>query len=194
MTRSSRGFSLLEVLVAGVIGVIGLFGSLTLSVMALKGNSDRRDGQMAMQLAEHMLATIQSEATMWTGDEMPSPVLPWLNKLPAPPSPGQTSGWLSGPSVPFSQDKRVGPLGADSRYDQGALLEMPSDVGTRYCVHYRLTWVTDQVVRAEVRVAWARPHVPADKYKACPVDMLFNVGEVGSVSMPALLSRNTNVQ
>lgn len=191
---AEQGFSLVEVLVAGAIGIIGLYASLNLALVALKGNSDRRDAQVAGQLAEHVLATMQSEATMWTGDGTPNGVLQYLSKLPGPPSVGQATAWLPGPNQPFSADKRVGQLGADTRYDQGALLEFPADVGTRYCIHYRLTWLSSDVVRAEVRVAWARPHVDADKYKTCPADMLYNVSEVGSVSLPALVMRNSNVQ
>lgn len=194
VARRTHGFSLVEVLAAGAVGMIGLFATMSLSVYALRGNSERRDAQLGGQLAEHVLATIQSEATMWTGDGTPNSVLMYLSQLPTPPAPGTGTAWLHAPTSTFTSDKRVGPLGGDIKYDQGALLEIPADRGTRYCVHYRLTWLSNDMVRAEVRVAWPRPKANADNYKACPADMLYDVGNIGSVSLPALLSRNANVQ
>lgn len=189
-----RGFSLVEVLAAGAIGMIGLFATLATALYATHGTGERRDAQVGAQLAEHVLATIQGEATMWTGDGNPVAILEYLGNLPSPPSPGQGTAWLPGPTPAFAVDKRVGPLGADVRYDQGALLEIPNDRGTRYCIHYKLTWVSNDMVRADVRVSWPRPSAPLQVYAGCPTDMLFDVANVGSVSLPGLVMRNVNVQ
>jgi type II secretory pathway pseudopilin PulG len=190
----NQGFSLIEVLAAGAIGMIGLFATLATALYAARGNAERRDVQVGAQLAEHVLATIQGEATMWTGDGNPIAILEYLGHLPTPATPGQGTAWLAGPTQAFAADKRVGPLGSDIRYDQGALLEIPSDRGTRYCVHYKLTWVSTDMVRADVRVSWPRSNAPSEAYLACPSDMLFDVANVGSVSLPGLVMRNVNVQ
>lgn len=188
------GFTLVEVMVAGAVGIIGLYATLNLAVMALKGNSERRDLQAAGQLAEHVLSTIQAEGTMWTGDGNPNLILPYLGKLPSPPTAGATTGWLNGPNLPQATDKRVGAMGGDIKYDQGVLQEIPSDRGTRYCMHFRLTWLSTELVRAEVKVSWPRPIVALDKYANCPVGMYDNIAEVNSVALPALVQRNSNVQ
>lgn len=192
--RRRGGFTLVEVMVAGAVGIIGLYATLNLAIMALKGNSDRRDLQTAGQLAEHVLSTIQAEATMWTGDGNPNLILPYLGKLPSPPTAGTTTGWLNGPNLPQATDKRVGAMGGDIKYDQGVLQEIPSDRGTRYCVHFRLTWLSTELVRAEVKVSWPRPVVPLEKYANCPAGMVDNIAEVNSVALPALVQRNSNVQ
>lgn len=192
--RLQRGFTLIEVMVAGAVGVIGLYATLNLTMMALKGNTARRDTQAAGQLAEHVLSTMQAEGTLWTGDGNPHPSLPYLGKLPTPPSVGTSTGWLNGPTLPLSADKRVGPMGGDVKYDQGILQEVPSDRGTRYCMHYRLTWLSTDLVRTEVRISWPRPITSADKYVNCPVEMFNAVAEVNSLSLPALVQRNSNVQ
>lgn len=189
-------FTLVEVLVGGVVAMIGLFATLNLAVRATSGNSERRDAQIAGQLAEHVLATMQGEAVKWT-DATPWALSRYLNKISTPATPGSGTNWLNGPGAPLSSDRRVGQLGADQAYDQGALLEMPNDRGQRYCVHYRLTWVSADVIRAEVRVSWARAGAPIDAYKQCPISMITNpgdVGFVGSVTLPALVMRNVYAQ
>ncbi len=193
ITHRRSGFSLIEVLIAGAIAMVGLFATLNLSVNAARGNTDRRDAQVAGQLAEHVLATIQADAMQWT-DDTPPGYLAYLNKLPVPATPGAGTAWLNGPSAPLSGDKRVGGLGADQKYDQGALQELPNDRGQRFCVHFRLTWVSTEVVRADVRASWAKSSAAADAYKLCPPDMIYSVGLVGSVSLPALIMRNVYVQ
>lgn len=191
--KAGRGFTLVEVLVSGAIAMIALFATLNLAVNAARGNTERRDAQVAGQLAEHVLATIQADATQWVGDTPPG-YLTYLNKLQLPATPGTGTAWLNGPGSPLSADKRVGALGADQKYDQGALQEVPTDRGQRFCVHFRLTWVSAEVVRADVRVSWARSKAAADLYKLCPSDMIYDVGYVGSVSLPALIMRNVYVQ
>ncbi len=194
--RSAAAFTLVEVLIGGVVAMIGLFATLNLAVRATSGNSERRDAQIAGQLAEHVLATMQAEAVMWT-DVAPAGISRYINKISTPATVGAGTPWLNGPAAPLSSDRRVGQLGADQTYDQGALQEVPNDRGQRFCVHYRLTWVSADVMRAEVRVSWARGGAPVDAYKQCPISMITNpgdVGLVGSVTLPALVMRNVYAQ
>lgn len=190
---NTRGFTLVEVLIGGAVAMVGLFATLNLAVKATSGNSERRDAQIAGQLAEHVLATLQSEAVMWK-DDAPPPIANYLNKLPMPASPGTGTAWLNGPGAPLQSDKRVGSLGADQKYDQGALQEVPNDRGQRYCVHYRLTWISGDVVRAEVRASWVRSSAVQANYTTCPATMANDVGYVGSVTLPALVMRNVYAQ
>jgi len=188
-----RGFSLIEVLIGGAIAMIGLFASLNLAMSATRGNSERRDVQAAGHLAEHVLATIQAAAVLWIDADPPAHI-DYLNKLPKGGKVGDTTNWQNGLSGPNASDKRVGRLGADQKFDGGVLQEVPNDRGQRFCVHYRLTWVAAEVVRADVRVSWARSAAVADKYKTCPVAMINDIGDVGSVSLPALVMRNVYLQ
>ncbi|MBM4342215.1 MAG: prepilin-type N-terminal cleavage/methylation domain-containing protein [Deltaproteobacteria bacterium] len=193
---AARGFTLVEVLVGGAVAMIGLYATLNLAVEAARGNTERRDAQIAGQLAEHVLATMQAEAVMWK-DDAPAPISRYLNKISTPATVGAGTPWLNGPGAPLANDRRVGQLGADQTYDQGALQEVPNDRGQRFCVHYRLTWVSSDVMRAEVRVSWARANAPVDAYKQCPVSMITNpgdIGYVGSVTLPALVMRNVYAQ
>ncbi len=196
--RSKRGYSLIELLIASAIATSGLYASLALCMSALQGNNEARDTAMAQNLAEHAIATIQAEAAIFWLTNPP----PEANKTrfiqhviqTANPVIGDTSGWRQWPGRELHTDKRIGDLGHDTtHYDFGAVLEIPSDHAPRYCAHYRLTVLNPNLLRAEVRVAWPRHGTHVDKYKACPATMSEDIGNVGSVTLPAMVMRNSSV-
>lgn len=196
--RGQGGYSIIELMIASAIATSGLYASLALCTSALKGNSEARDASQAMMLAEHIVATIQGEAAFyWLGNPPPqSGKTRYIQHAIKTDSPlaGDTSGWRLLPGRDLYSDKRVGNLGGDStHYDLGAMLEFPPGDAARYCAHWQLTVLNPNLMRAEVRVAWSHLGVPADKYKACPFDMADDVGNVGSVTLPAMVMRNTNV-
>ncbi len=171
-----------------------MYASLSLCLSALKGNTEMRDSAIALTYAEHLLSTIQGESVMWQTktDSVPGR---FLRHLPVPAATGQSTGWKVLQMNPFATDKRVGDMGDDSHlYDAGMLFALPSEQRPRYCTQYRLTWVTPDLFRAEVRVGWSRPHVPVDKYRACPTAMFDDIGNVVSVSMPAMVMKNVYAQ
>ena len=194
--RRSAGFTLIELMIGGAVATIGMYASMTLAINALKGTSERRDSMLGETLAEHLLATIQADATTWINqDPATVPATPvYLAKM-APFATNGTTGWLPGLSDPFNADKRVGQLGSDSLfYDAGALYEVQKERGQRYCTWFRLSWVTQDLVRAEVKVAWAHTGADATKYIGCPLTMVDNQGAVGSVTLPATVMKNVYVQ
>lgn len=192
--RAQRGYSLIELLIASAIATAGLYASLSLCMSALRGNTELRDANVGMYLAEHTLATVQAEAAvLWTSNPPANNSMRYLKHLGSY-AKGTSTNWKLGHWNPFEPDKRVGNLGNDSFvWDKGALVEIPAQDAARYCIHWRLTWVNPDLARAEVRVSWTRPNVPVDQYKACPVTMVDDVGNVLSVTLPALVMRNLNV-
>lgn len=197
--RRTAGFTLVELMISGSIAVVGLYATMAMALTALRGNTEQRTAVDAQQYAQHLLATVQVEAWTWT-EAVPAPKMIYLRHLPpGPDQPGgsanATTGWSRVDSSGFGNDSRIGRMGADDQFfDKGILLEMPMDGGVRYCAHYRLTWVTADLVRAEVRVSWPRPHVDTDKYIDCPIEMAEDVNNVGSVTLPTLVMRNASVQ
>ena len=193
--EGARGFSLIELLVSAAIATMGMYASLSLCMSALKGNTETRDLQIAGLYAEHALNTIQGEALMWQTLPSAMPLSRFLRHLPEPPTASQSTGWMTLQINPFATDRRMGDMGDDAHtYDAGMLFSLPSEQRPRYCGQFRLTWVTNDLVRAEVRVGWARPHVPVDKYKACPSGMFDDIGNVVSVTMPAMVQKNVYAQ
>ncbi len=192
-SNSQRGFTMMELLISCGIATVGLYASITLALSAMSGNAERRNSILAEQFAQHLLATIQSDALAWTDATPPASYGVYVLHAPTPPSPGVSSGWINVPTAAFASDKRVGAVGSDKVYDAGLLAAMPSDVGTRFCGHFRLTWVSADLLRAEVRVSWPKQGVPFDMFQECPADMVYNVGLVGSMTLPAMVMRNVYV-
>lgn len=189
--RSQRGFTMIELLIGASVAAVGLYATMQLAIAALNGNTERRDSIAAEQLAQHLLATIQTDGVMWFD---PMPMGKYLSRIQGPPGTGPTSGWLLPLDAKASTDKRVGGIGWDKTYDGGLMVELPQDQGTLYCTHFRLTWVTTDLIRAEVRVSWPRRQLAPEKYADCPAEMAYDVGNVGSVTLPAMVMRNVYVQ
>lgn len=190
--RGQRGFSMVELLVGASVALIGLYASLNMAMYALHANQERRDSIAAEQYAEHVLSTIQAEAIFWT-DVVPPQIGWYLYRLPGFVQ-GATTGWQLVPGTETADDKRVGRMGADSMYDGGIRFEIPAERGTTYCGFWRLTWVADSLVRADVKVAWQRSRLNVDKYKDCPITMTDDVGNVGTMTLPAMVMKNVYVQ
>ncbi len=193
--RRARGFTLVELLVAATIAIVGLYASIAMSVTALRGNTEARDSTWGTYYAEHLLGTVQAESVLWIDDTSLPSIGHYINRLPMPPVPGQGTGWLPATFNKNNPDKRTGPMGNDATlWDPGILKEMPSELATRYCAHVRLFWVSQDMARAEVRVAWPRRSAPIAKYLTCPATMALNLAEVGSVTLPAMVMKNVYVR
>ena len=206
--RHARGFSMVELLVGASVALIGLYASLNMAMYALHANQERRDSIAAEQYAEHVLSTIQAEALFWTDLNPPYGYIWYLFRLDQLSAAGdlpanRTTGWLKVPGTDQGDDKRVGRVGADEIYDAGIQFATygfnaagtgSAPPGPAYCGFWRLTWVTSSLIRAEVKVAWPRASLNVDKYKDCPATMADDVGNVGSITLPAMVMKNVYVQ
>ena len=188
LPRNARGFTLVELLVASAIGIVGLYASLTMAMYALHANQERRDAIAAEQLAEHLLSTIQAEAVLWTDKR--TDTNGYYVAEPFTSGDGNQTAWLIMHGTAELADKRVGRMGNDPVWDPGITREIKEELATRYCAFWRLTYVTDSLLRAEAKVAWTRPHVAVDRYKDCPLTMTDDVGNVGTITLPAMVMKN----
>lgn len=191
--RASRGYTLVELFVAAAVATVSLYASLNMATYAMRGNTELRDSQAAMSLAEHLISTMQLEGWIWTTPESMTSLTLYLANATQPPTVGQASEWKVANTSIYLKDRRVGDMGMDAIWDNGVLQELPSELGRRYCVHYRLIWVASDMVRAEVRVSWARPHVPPDALLTCPTSIIDDVATVNSVALFGTIKRNTDV-
>ncbi len=205
--RRSRvaGFTLVELLVVVSLTTIGFVAILNLQLGTIRGVGSARGMQGALGLAEHVAQTMRHEALLWTPS---SPALAgntaftFLGKAPETTEAGTASEWLVGylPANGTLTDARVTSIGSHNPevvldgtihgYDAGIRTELGS-LDTNYCVHYRLTWlVPNMLLRADIRVSWARANANFDTYQLCPVNMADRLDEVQSVSMPVTVLRN----
>jgi type II secretory pathway pseudopilin PulG len=192
--KASRGYTLVELLIASAVATTGLYASLNMVSYSTRGNTELRDVNAATGLAEHLIATMQAEGAMWVSD-IPAETTPlFLKHLPMPPTAGLASDWQIAQFDTYSKDKRVGDLGNDGLvFDGGILQSIPSALSPRFCAHFRVIWVDESLVRGEVRVTWPRPHVNADQYIACPESMIYDVASVSTVTLMGTIMRNSSV-
>lgn len=191
-----EGYSLVEVMAVLAITVVGLLALINLQVGTLKGLTASRSMMDGVNLAEHFLETLKSEAIPWNTDSatMVSQTtrFPHLRLAGSPATEGGGSGWVRAYiSDDAGSDKRVGALGNDSDWDSGVLNEVPAGVNQRYCVHYRLTWVIPEyLLRADVRVLWMRDDSDLTLYDECQIGMETDLANVSSVTLPGTIMRN----
>jgi type IV pilus assembly protein PilV len=159
-SRGSRGYTIVEVLLAMTVLTIGAAGAITMQKAAIQGNLDARKTDIAANIARMWMERIQRDSMSWTTSN-PSNLgnagllgsatasvgkwfLPFFSSYAAP------GGGLASVSPGFDM------LGRD----------VPSQAGLTnafYCVHLRETWLaqnattpTNSLMRVELRVVWPR--------------------------------------
>ena len=156
MRKTSRGFTLIEVLMALLVFTVAMLGLVALQRASVSGASMGREHTAAVDLARYVMTWLENEAAAWPlADTTPPPAsLPLLNQALALADDEEGGDWL-----PLSEDA------ADTRFDtflehSGTPLHA-SDVDTAmYCVHYRvrpLGNTNDPVgYQVWVRVTWPK--------------------------------------
>jgi prepilin-type N-terminal cleavage/methylation domain-containing protein len=156
-TRSNRGYTAIEVLIAMTVMAIGAAAVMSMQKASVQGNLDARKTDVASSIARMWVERLESDATQWTqpnnnnvlGNNLGTATALFTNLdngwfVPAPPAP-----------MSFAYDI----LGRDL---QGA-----DAANAVFCVNMRLkTLVTGipvqggapvpQLIRADVRVVWLR--------------------------------------
>lgn len=187
-------------MVVMAISIIAFLAILYLQTSLLHGTSAAWDMTAATTLARHTLETIRIEGLEWYNDTglgvggVQQAKFNYLANVGAPVA-GGGSGWQR---APFANSADVfqmtNQLGDNLIWDVGALREVDNNTNRRFCVQYRLTWlVPNFLIRAEARVMWPRPDVPAGNYDACPADMFDNPTDIYSITMPMTVMKNVFV-
>jgi prepilin-type N-terminal cleavage/methylation domain-containing protein len=151
-----RGYTVVEVMMAMTVLLIGSMGVMAMQRAAVQGNADAREMDVATSIARAWLERAERDAALWT---------PSVVTIVPPANIGSativhenlTSQWF----VPKS---RLAAAGAQNDIESAAFDILGQDVdtltapGIRYCVNLRMTpLTTDQtLIRAEVRVFWPR--------------------------------------
>lgn len=197
-----KGFTLIEVLAALVVTVIGLGGMFMVDSATSHAQLGVRDMVIASRLAHFVLTTIKEEALEWTingGQEYDQGKFKWLWKLRHAPIEREV----------FYKDQRghgtpVGPVGNDYtrddqddgkvHYDQGVGQEFPADVLRRYCVWYSMYWlVQGYSARVTVIVGWPSSGTGPEGFDRCNPSVLGKNG-VYFVTASTVISRNGSVR
>jgi hypothetical protein len=174
------------------ISLIGFMGLLNLQGASLQGLTDGRAMFHAMELSEHFAETLRTEAIEWTNQSTQSfdqIKFKFIKHAPKPPVDGATGDWLVATTGGY-----IGTMGNFVPYDQGIQEEFPPDLDTRFCVHYRVSWlIAHRLMRVDVRVLWIRPRGERDRYKVCELTMASDNTNVSVITVPVVIMVNPSV-
>lgn len=151
----ARGFTLVEILVAVVVTLVGFAAIFQMQIGSMQGNIAARELASATNLAERYVEILRRDAYQWTQFDLPAPL---LNQAPM--------RWHSFTPTPVDQNGRAY---VDDDPAFGSALSRQ-----RFCVHY---WfepsqgVYDGILNARVRVIWPRSTIERSPlYNVCGED------------------------
>ncbi len=139
---------------AMTVGAIGAAAVMSMQKAAIQGNADARKTDIGAAVARTWTERLQRDAMSWT---LPSSANPSGNNLVNTKFLNNVGGgWFAPASSTDGMSPGFDILGRDLATGD---LSPPGGVqpATVFCVNVRLTWlVTNQLMRAEVRVLWPR--------------------------------------
>lgn len=149
------GYTVVEVMMALSLLVIALAGIVSLQKVAIYGNMRAKNLAVADQIARTWVERLRTESAAWNYPSPSSPSTPsdlaaktnWLKVVDT------NNGWFEPAAVQGWGSPAADALGND--------VYPPTSANAVYCTHLRLNWMyPDAVVRADVRVFWARAGGP----------------------------------
>jgi type IV pilus modification protein PilV len=168
-SRAARGFTLIEVVVALGVMVVGVMGVIAMQQQTIMVNSIARQRSVATQIAQTWIDRLKQDALMnWT--QAPDPIA----GLTAQQVIGGTA-WLSrvnmAPNVFQQIPQSPVQNGASNAFDfRGNEIAggvwggvVPAGTSPWFCVSFRPAWVyVGRALRVDVRVFWPRPQSGAN--------------------------------
>jgi len=147
--KSRRGYTMIEVMMALAILAVGASGVMALQRVTLIANSNARNVAMANQIAAAWADRLQADAVQWNNPQTGSDLdeTRWLNMVTTS-APGTPTEWF----VPAS----TSPFGSAYADINGDDIYGAATDPAAYCTHVRLTQLYPTMIRAEIRVFWAR--------------------------------------
>ncbi len=176
--KGSRGYSIIEVMMALGILTAGTAGVVALQKVSLVGNTNARIADAARQVAGTWVERLKSDALQWN-DPMGIPDIGetrWLKVAGTynalnPPGP---TNWVLAPEIPNWSSPTADIHGADS-------FSGSSVADGVFCTHLQIARAVNKpltlgglthpiAVRALVRVAWRRDVAPFTECRTTPPD------------------------
>lgn len=190
--RSRRGYTIVEVMNAMTLFAIGAAGVIGMQRVTIQGGADARNFDTATAIAREWQARLNRDSYRWTE---PNSVVTSSNN--------DNTMWLKNANV--GADWRV-PAAQPTIPGYSAAFDIlghdiaPSSDDRMFCVQYRLGWIAPQtglngtnptaILRAEIRVFWARLDYAAPKCDDLTVDSSDNRNKYHFVYVTTALRGN----
>jgi type II secretory pathway pseudopilin PulG len=160
----ARGYTSVEVLVAITLLMIGAVGVMSMQRASIQGNLEARQMDLATQIARGWSERLLRDGASWTGPNPTTTIsnlgnTKYLNLVST--SPGS---WVL-PNVPSGAGD-----GASPAYDMLGRDLASGDPAEKFtfCTQLRFDWlITNEVMRAEIRVFWPRKLLTAPPASFC---------------------------
>jgi prepilin-type N-terminal cleavage/methylation domain-containing protein len=151
--KKSRGYTAIEVLLSLTILAIGASGVISMQRGAIQGNVDARRLDMASAITRQWTERLRRDAMAWT---LPNASNPLTNNI-------ANAKLLQASHINDGKwhrpDQLLGSTGESPAFDLLGRDVPASQIAADglFCTNVRLTWlVTNELLRAEVRVFWPR--------------------------------------
>lgn len=181
----SRGFTVVEVMMALAVLGVGAAGVIAMQDAALIANTNARNLVTANGIAQGWLERIRLDALSWNevAGRQDISETTWIqNALASPPAAG--AGWVVASN-----------LGADVTGAE-LLVADPTELATAFCTQLRLTRFSldrsnpfYRAFRIEVRVTWSRRGMPLN-CATLPIDLETQIGSYGFVYLVSAAQEN----
>lgn len=174
------GFTLIEVMVAVVVLILGVLAAFSMQIVAVRSNAAAKESTDAASIAEHFIERLRQDATAWSSAS-PADFSATTYLSPAMLAPNT---W-----VVATSDGPVNPLGI-----QRINLSAPLSNQAEYCVAYRLAWaVQNQVLFGYVRVFWPQPRGSRSLIDSCATEGDISVDDMDDPSRQAAVLKELNL-
>ncbi len=149
LSRSTDGFTLIEVMVAVTVVTFGALGIFSLGNATIKGNAFAREMTIATDVTRSWVERVRADALLWrTAGPGGLAFTTYLNNAPPVAAVGAPSEWLA-PTPPEGVVESFA-------YDYHGFPTAIAD-NMRYCTHLRYEWVfPGEALRVSVRTYWHR--------------------------------------
>jgi prepilin-type N-terminal cleavage/methylation domain-containing protein len=195
--KGSRGYSIIEVMMALGILAVGTTGVIALQKVALVGNTNARMADAARHVAGTWVERLKADSLQWN-DPMGIPDIAetkWLNVAGTynTLSPPNASTWVRAPAIPNWSSPLADIHAADVFDDQS--------LDGVFCTHLQLARVVEKryslggqthpiAIRAVIRVVWRRDLAPMTECLTLnPVDMETNDARYGFYYLTTMIGQ-----
>ena len=187
-----RGYTVIEVMSAMTLFAIGAAGVIGMQRVTIQGGADARNFDIATNIAREWEHRLQRDALSWTE---PNSLVSSSNL--------DSTRWLATPNITNTwRVPAVGPAvpGYAAAFDLLGHDIDPADPDHVFCVHYRLDWIAPNptgasptgLLRAEVRVVWARLESAPPACNDLTVDTAANRNKYHFVNVATAIRGNPN--